>query len=239
MGKSKKYQGKLCVYCRKNFSTTADHVFPREMFQSHHRNMLPKVPACADCNNEKSKLEHYLLSTLPFGGTNADAHEALSVDVRRRLGKNHKLLDELKKGFRYKSFFIGNNIENRLVVNFNSNILHNFVGLVIRGLVWHHWKRYLPLGTLIEVFTPSQLGIELLDNLFHLSTKCRINICLGGDTVRYKGVMSEEDESVTIWAVQLLGGITVSDDESSFIFRNSFVAVLTGPAEILEELQLE
>lgn len=87
-GSSKKYKDKICVYCRESTSTTADHVFPREFFQKHQRSNLPKVPSCKSCSNEKSKLEHYLLSVLPFGATHSYVHQVLSVDVPKRLERN-------------------------------------------------------------------------------------------------------------------------------------------------------
>ncbi len=38
---------------------TGDHIFPRQLFLESHRANLPKVPCCKNCNDEKSKLEHY------------------------------------------------------------------------------------------------------------------------------------------------------------------------------------
>ena len=96
MGGSKKYKKKLCVYCRNSISATADHVFPREIFQPDQRSMLPKVPSCINCNNEKSILEQYLLSVLPFGATHSNAEKALAVDTKKRLAKNKKLHKKLK-----------------------------------------------------------------------------------------------------------------------------------------------
>ena len=59
---SKKYKGKSCPHCaRPEASVTADHVFAREFFSVEKRDGLPVVPACERCNNEKSKLDHYLV----------------------------------------------------------------------------------------------------------------------------------------------------------------------------------
>ena len=98
MGSSKKYKDKMCVYCRQKMSTTADHIFPRELFQAEQRNLLPKVPSCTNCNNEKSKLEHYLLTVLPFGATHLNAQKTLSIDVAKRLRKNRKLHEQIEIG---------------------------------------------------------------------------------------------------------------------------------------------
>lgn len=65
-----------------------------------------------------------------------------------------------------------------------------------------------------------------------------MEVQLGDYTIRYKGVMSETDEGVSIWAIQLLGGITVTDETGDNIFHNSFVVMITGPPEILERLEV-
>ena len=54
---SKKFKGKLCVYCGTGESETADHVVAREFFPETHRDGLPKVPACKACNAAKAALE--------------------------------------------------------------------------------------------------------------------------------------------------------------------------------------
>jgi hypothetical protein len=77
---------------------TGDHVFARSFFLEHRRENLPKVPACTVCNNEKSKLEHYLATVLPFGGRHDDAHRNLEELVPSRLGGNARLHRELAEG---------------------------------------------------------------------------------------------------------------------------------------------
>ena len=130
-------------------------------------------------------------------------------------------------------------LEGRLNVKFDSNVLHEFIGFIGLGLMWHHWQKYLPLNCSFKTFTPSPHGIEYISSLFNSSSNLRVDVQLGGDTVRYKGVMSEVDEGVSIWAIQLLGGITISDENHRHIFNNSFVAMITGSSETLGNLEIE
>ena len=97
---SKKYNGKLCVYCAKNKNTQTEHVFAREFFHVDDRRDLdlPKVPACSTCNGEKSRLEHYALSVLPFGGRHAAARANLETRVPKRLEANAPLARDLFQG---------------------------------------------------------------------------------------------------------------------------------------------
>lgn len=65
---SKKFKGMQCAYCLDAVATTVDHVFSREFFLVEDRGYLPEAPACKACNDEKSRMEHYLTAVLPFGG---------------------------------------------------------------------------------------------------------------------------------------------------------------------------
>ena len=58
-----------------------DHVFARQLFPVSERDNLPKVPCCDQCNNDKSRLEHYLVTVLPFGAQHADSLSNLKTMV--------------------------------------------------------------------------------------------------------------------------------------------------------------
>src|SRR5881394_1954463 len=93
---TKRFRGETCVYCaREQAATTGDHVFARQFFLSDDRVDLPKVASCERCNNDKSKLEHYLTTVLPFGGRLATASRILNEMVPGRLAKNARLHREL------------------------------------------------------------------------------------------------------------------------------------------------
>jgi hypothetical protein len=236
---SKKYKGKTCVYCRERESATADHVFSREFFQVDQRDLLPKVPSCEICNNEKSKLEHYLTAVLPFGATHKKAEKALTIDVKKRLDRNKKLHNQLHKSLTNKNLKLSEGrYEKRLTLDVNFKDFNRLISFIGKGLMWHHFNKLLPLNSSERVFSPSPSGVEYISNFFNLETKHRVNETLGEGTVRYKGIMSETDEGVSIWAIQLLGGITISDTDSEYVFKNSFVAMFTGSNDFLEGLKL-
>jgi len=239
LAKSKKYIGKLCVYCRNSIATTIDHVFPRKMFRISQRHMLPKAPSCSECNNKKSQIELYLLSVLPFGATHKNAEQALSVDVKKRLDKNKKLHQKIRKSFQ-ESFTKANETspEKRLLIEFDSGQLHEFIRYVGLGLNWYYWKEYLPSGYAALAFTPSPTGMEFITHLSNLSSNLKVNETFGDDTVRCKGIMSEEDSGLSIWGIQLLGGMTLIDEGSETTFNNSLVAMITSKAEELDKLDL-
>src|SRR5437763_1960566 len=129
---SKRFRGGvLCVYCSTRPAVTGDHIFAREFFVESARTNLPQAPTCTTCNNEKSKLEHYLTSVLPFGARHADAHENLISMVPKRLRKNAKLHRQLSEGHSSETIPI------------EGVKLEKLFGLIARGLAWLHWEIYL------------------------------------------------------------------------------------------------
>ncbi|MDE2466117.1 MAG: hypothetical protein KGO02_20730, partial [Alphaproteobacteria bacterium] len=105
MGASKRYKGKDCAYCGEpGSSSTNDHVVCQSFFPDVERTsalQLPQVPACGRCNNErcnneKSRLELYVGSSLLIGSKHPDANFYRSEKVRPRLERNRRLWNELK-----------------------------------------------------------------------------------------------------------------------------------------------
>ena len=74
---SKKFKSQRCAYCAEREAVTGDHIFAREFFLPSARANLPQAPICEQCNNEKSKLEHYLTTVLPFGGRHSASPKTL------------------------------------------------------------------------------------------------------------------------------------------------------------------
>ena len=208
---SKKFKNKTCVYCRENTSETADHVFPREFFQIHERQNLPKVPACKNCNNKKSALEHYLTATLTFGATHRNSIDALSIDTAKRLSRNNKLFQEHRSNLSKHTYFDGTLVTTTSTLKLEPEYLTEFVAYVALGLLWHHWKIILPKGFSYQAFMPSTKGAEFVTNLFNLNSNMYIHESLGDETMRYKGIASEVDVGLSVWAIQLLGGMTLMD----------------------------
>lgn len=100
---SKKFKGQRCAYCAERDAITGDHIFAREFFLPSARADLPQAPICQECNNEKSKLEHYLTTVLPFGGQHSASLENLTSMVPKRLRKNARLHSKLAAGRRKTS----------------------------------------------------------------------------------------------------------------------------------------
>jgi len=162
---SKKLRGKPCAYCVVRTATTDDHVFSREFFLVEDRNNLPKAPACAKCNGEKSKLEHYLTTVLPFGARHAQAMDNMQVNVPGRLAKNRKLHRQLQNGAQHAWLKDGGGIYQPMgSVHFEGEKLGELLRYVVRGLAWFHWGIYVnPDYKMRVMFTPHMLSVYFQD----------------------------------------------------------------------------
>jgi hypothetical protein len=213
---SKQFRGKTCVYCAgERASSTGDHVFAREFFPVDRRGDLPKVAACAPCNNAKSKLEHYLTTVLPFGGRLEVSSQILNEMVPRRLAKNAKLHQKLaaeqgsllinRRGF----------VERAMALPIESNQLQGLFRLITRGLVAHHWDTIVPASYSVGAGLLTAAGEEIVGPMLHKSGRARVNGSVGGGVFEYAGVQAVDDPALTVWCFTVYGGVTLGGDPTS------------------------
>ena len=160
---SKKYKGKVCVYCSQRESSTADHVFAREFFLKEERENPIKVPACAVCNNAKSKIEHYLASVLPFGGMHSDAKEHLSKQVPPRLEKNKRLKNDLKARTKYILLPDGSK---SLGIPFDGEKFIRLFECISMALSWYHWDTLIRQESFVHAMNVTYYGGRVCQDQF-------------------------------------------------------------------------
>ncbi|MDD3182308.1 MAG: HNH endonuclease [Alphaproteobacteria bacterium] len=224
MGKG--YKNKTCVYCgREGCSETADHVVAREFFLKSQRANLPKVPSCAKCNGEKSSLEHYLTTVLPFGGRHADATTNLSEMVPQRLEKNAKLRRHLisEKG-RIWSEEAGLLLPH-MTLPIDSDKLNQLFCYIIKGLIWHHWGLLLPCDYFIGASSLTKEGESFFLDLFNKNPRREVNVSLGKGTFKYEGRQGTDDPYITLWRFTIYGGVVFSE---SSLFPSEKTSITWG-----------
>jgi hypothetical protein len=184
---SKRFRGKLCVYCSERVSVTGDHVFAREFFVHAARDQLPQVPSCEGCNNEKSKLEHYLTAVLPFGGRHTDANETLTLLVPGRLAKNANLRRELQLNQGRTWHCESNVIHYAMTVPVDAARVNALFALIARALAWLHFGAHLSSGHASEAIFLSRYGEEYFGRLFAHNAANRARADLGRERCAMKG----------------------------------------------------
>jgi len=235
---SKKYKNKICVYCGNESSKTADHVFAREFFLLTKRNNLPKVPSCLCCNGQKSQLEHYLSSLLPFGGQHQDAKTNLTQMVPKRLSRNQRLHEEL---YRNKSYSLLRDSSAQavttMVLPFDGEKLLILFEYITKGLLWHHWQTILSDEYFVQTIALTKTGEEFFQNNFlNLYSPKRVSVTLGGDTFTYIGAQGVDDPQISVWVFTIYNGVRLSESGTDLCETSTKIGALTGNKRLLEKL---
>lgn len=229
---SKKFKGQRCAYCSIREATTGDHIFAKEFFVPAARANLPQAPICDHCNNDKSKLEHYLTAVLPFGGRHADASVNLASMVPKRLGKNIKLHRHLRDGQRIVCVpDKEGKDEETTAIPFDGEKLEQLFSMIVRGLIWYHWRAYLEDAYMVRTHTVTALGLRHYEEkLFSKNVRARVIGNLGNGTFVYEGVQGVDDVALTVWKLAVYGGLAAYEDETASEALGSHLVSMTGPS---------
>lgn len=232
--RSKKFAGELCVYCNSKSSGAPDHVFAREFFLVNQRGNLPQVPACQDCNNAKSRLEHYLTALLPFGGRHADAPINLESMVPKRLAKNARLHRALGRN---KST-IWNSAESGLSVPQMAlpidGQLEKLFEFITKGLLWHHWKvRLTGDHAVVAGLVPD----NFLDPFSKVPSDRRVDVTLGAGTFSYRGLQGEDYPETSAWEFSIYGGLEIVDETQAPSRTYRKIGATTSHKRVTEKVE--
>jgi hypothetical protein len=228
---SKKSKGKRCAYCAEREAVTGDHVFAREFFLVSARANLPQAPICDECNNRKSKLEHYLTTVLPFGGQHPTSLENLESMVPKRLRKNAKLHRELAG--RQQTVLTqtsGGEPQHILTIPLDGPRLDELFAMIARGLIWYHWQVYLEKHYVVQTHSVTRFGERFFDEyLFKLNARDRVRGNLGDGVFIYEGAQAVDDSGITIWRCDIYGGLVSCKDPTAPETMGSQMIVITAP----------
>ena len=236
---SKRFSGKLCVYCSSRLATTGDHIFAREFFLPAVRRNLPQAPACVQCNNAKSKLEHYLTTVLPFAGRHPDAQENLAALVPDRLAKNQRLARELSGGRGHTWQPDGASLRLMLSIPLDSAKVCDLFGQVVRGLIWHHWGFYMGEGDPSKATFLTSAGSAYFARLQATVFTTQVEANVGQGTVTYSGARSDNVPHVSLWRIRFYGGLMTAGDPSAPGEISTEIGVAAGPLAEVTEIYAE
>ena len=234
MGKRQRFRDMPCIYCGVNPSIPqGDHVFARGFFPVSDRDNLPKVPGCDGCNNEKSKLEHYLATVLPFGSRHKDALDRLSNDVPRKLAQNLKLHRALADGM--TTMVTESSTRQAMAVPFEPEKLRELLRYIVRGLLWHHWNLMLPADHDVRVYAVVKKVQPFFDGIIGQNAVKRVTENLGNGVFEYEGAQGTP-ATLTAWRFKLFGGLTLAGDPRTPEAEITNHYVLSARAALLDKL---
>jgi len=228
---SKKYKGKICVYCNARLSEGRDHVFAREFFLPGTSYVAPVVPACKQCNKRKSDFEHYLTVVLPFGARHARARITMETMLPRRLERNAKLHQVLLSN---RQLYVPT-----MALPIDFGCVEQLFQFVVRGLLWFHWRVRVTADEFVVVLALSKSGEEVFDRkLFRANVRAHVCADLGDGTVAYEGVQGIDNPVISGWKFSLYGGITLGCDPRKPNEGSSMIGAFTGPKRALRYVEL-
>ena len=208
---SKAFKGGLCAYCCAAEASTADHVIARGFFPEDLRDNLPKVGACRECNNQKSRLEHTLTALMPFGARHGRATEAL-LAVEGRLARNQRFHRMLASGIRYVFRSInGAPWTLEMTVPFDSRSLEQLGEYIVKGLTRHHWGLDIDADIFVRASFLRPEGSAAFDRFFAGNAKNRVTCDLGKGVFRYEGIQSNDSPKLTLWKMSIYGAEVAGD----------------------------
>jgi hypothetical protein len=209
MGKG--FSGKPCVYCLVAEAEDGDHVLSRQFVLPEYRDNLPRVPACKRCNNEKSKLEHYLTAVMPFGGRHGEAGRNLAERVPGRLDRNERLRRELlDRVERYLVSENGGRWEPGMMIPLDGRALESLFEFVTRGLAWHHWGLAFGPEFVVRASFLCEAAREPFEGLMAKYAE-RVGGNLGGGAFEYEGTMARDGSGLTVWRMSLYGAVVAGN----------------------------
>jgi hypothetical protein len=233
---SKKYTGKTCAYCgRPEVSATRDHVVAKEFFLPEGRANLPLVPACAECNGQKAKLEHYALSVLPLGSRHHDARRYGEQNIERRLQKNRALRTRLT----VQHSGLWERHPNGLLVptmslKIEGDKIQQLVSLIVRGLFMFHWKNALGPEWFADpaMFHPAYEDRAIGPLMRYFERPAAVaEGNLGCNTFVYRGLRCAYISQLSIWQLRLFGGLQFGGDTKFPDGRFTKFSVVTRQTE--------
>lgn len=193
---------------------TADHIFAREFVPVERRAGLPIVPACERCNNDKSKLEHYLATVLGFGGMHPDAGATLA-EIERRLAKNAKLHRELSAGQEISWEPRGGLLLPAMRLPFQTDKLEALARMWARGLALNHFGVVIPADHHVMASMMTGTGDRLFREYLGILHGNRIAQNIGDGAFEYEGLQGVQDICVTAWRITVYGGIRLTGDPAA------------------------
>lgn len=231
---SKAYKNKPCVYCQKRVSTEPDHVIAREFFKKNHRAGIPKVPSCSVCNSLKSEIENYAMTIFPFGLIHSEARAMLGDKVARRLNKNKKLKSFLGK----KTERVWAPSEHDLVFPTSSfpidfEKLIPLFQMIVKGLIFYHWKAYVPSDYIIRIMALTSEGLLLFkENILTLSQDFHVQKQIGNEAFYYQGTRGSADPAFTAWHFSFYGNLNIGSPDENNVMESAHICAITGPKNI-------
>lgn len=233
---SKKYKGKTCVYCgKRKSSSSGDHVIAREFFPFEERVGIPIVPCCDKCNNDKSAVEHYTTTVLPFGSNTYYAGHMLQKYVAKRLERNRRLKKNIRRlaGRTWVKKESGLFVQT-MTLPIEAEQIIELLKYIVKGLMYYNWNYILPSDYVVNIRPVTEEQMEYFrTRVLSMSRDNYIHRNYGKGCLIYHCTRSSEDPGISVWEINFYNGLVMTGEQGGRIKRVYF-SCWTGPKRILD-----
>lgn len=102
--------------------------------------------------------------------------------------------------------------------------------MIVRGLIWYHWKVYLAKDYEVQAHSVTKVGERVFDDLlFKPNAGDRVRENLGDGAFVYEGAQAAADLGITAWRFTIYGGLVSCEDPAAPETMGSQLVVMTGP----------
>ncbi len=211
----RKNRAQRCVYCPEP-ATTRDHVPGGNLFPRPRPTNLIRVPSCEKCNGGASTDEEYFRRQLVLSEQRGSDPQAQRLIPRvfshlmepGREPLRRSVLQNLKRIPQYTP--AGLYVGDKLGYSVDLVRLNRVPERIVRGLYYHHFKKYLPLDYSVESMEESglaganQVAIEaaqeMVRSLGSVSPRK-----IGGTVFPYRYLETPEDSYTSLWLLVFYG----------------------------------
>jgi len=223
---NKAHRKGACAYCGSDSNLTADHVIARSFFIEEHRGNLPIVSSCNTCNNEKSKLEHILVTILQFG-SKAQPSAQIIQSTYRRLEKNRALDRKLTSSLAIEQ--VAGALQ--ITVDGDQGALESLCEYIVKGLTLHLWNKNIGEKWKVRASFLTKDSSDFYDQYF-VNFKDRVVLNNYGDGIfKYEVIRDDPRLNIDIWKISWMKGAEYTGDPEMPNFKTSNLYVFSGPED--------
>jgi hypothetical protein len=107
--------------------------------------------------------------------------------------------------------------------------LEALMGMIAKGLAWHHWQIVIGPDCSVQVLTLAARGERLFAQYAFKNTAALVDVTLGTDVFSYRGAQGVDNPAVRIWEMSMYGGLLLTDGTKA---TAPHFAVMTGPTRV-------
>lgn len=200
-----------CIYCGATEPITQDHVPPECLFPDPKPAGLVTVPACQSCNASYGLDDEYFRNLLAAGVAGHPLGDAIWAKTLRSFERRPPIkaamirsltrIERVTPAGVYVGSFVGAKIDFARV--------ERVVIRIVRGLLWHHYRRTPPVDSRFTVRTDQdlmQFPREAIHSLREVFNECS-RASIGGTAFEYLHAIPLDEPDASMWWMQFFGRI--------------------------------